>query len=56
LYNSIDEIPAAERETLEKKVFREPLETIWQYCVDFFNERDPEQIERANDNPKRKII
>ena len=54
-YNSIDEIPAKDREVLEKKVFREPLETIWQYCVDFFNERDPEQIERANDNPKRKM-
>lgn len=54
-YNSIDEIPTEEREVLEKKVFREPLETIWQYCVDFFNERDPEQIERANDNPKRKM-
>ena len=54
-YNSIDEISAKEREELEKKIFREPLETIWQYCVDFFNERDPEQIERANDNPKRKM-
>ena len=54
-YNSIDEIPAEERATLEKKIFRAPLETIWQYCVDFFTERDPEQIERANDNPKRKM-
>jgi len=54
-YNSIDEIPAADRKTLEEKVFRAPLETIWQYCIDFFQERDPEQIERAADNPKRKM-
>jgi PfaD family protein len=54
-YNSIDEIPAKERETLEKKIFRAPLETIWQYCIDFFTERDPEQIERAESNPKRKM-
>ena len=54
-YNSIDEIPAAERKTLEEKVFRAPLETIWQNCIDFFQERDPEQIERAKDNPKRKM-
>ena len=54
-YNSIDEIPAAERATLEQKVFKEPLETIWQYCIDFFQARDPEQIERAKDNPKRKM-
>ena len=54
-YNSIDEIPAKERTTLEEKVFRAPLETIWQHCIDFFQERDPEQIERAKDNPKRKM-
>ena len=54
-YNSIEEIPADERANLEKKVFRESLETVWQYCVDFFTERDPEQIERAKNNPKRKM-
>ena len=55
MYNSIDEIPAAERENLEKKVFRKPLEEVWQSCIEFFEERDPEQIERAKDNPKRKM-
>ncbi len=54
-YNSIDEIPAEERKILEEKTFRAPLETIWQNCIDFFQERDPEQIERAKDNPKRKM-
>ena len=54
-YNSIDEIPAEERKTLEEKIFRAPLETIWQSCIDFFQERDPEQIERATNNPKRKM-
>ncbi len=54
-YNSIDEIPDKERADLEKKVFRESLETIWQYCIDFFQQRDPTQIERAQHNPKRKM-
>jgi len=54
-YNSIDEIPTAERAKLEKTVFKKPLEEIWQGCIDFFNERDPKQIERAKDNPKRKM-
>ena len=54
-YNSIDEIPTAEREKLEKQIFKKPLEEIWQGCIDFFNERDPHQIERAKDNPKRKM-
>lgn len=54
-YSSIDEIPAAERTKLEKQIFKKPLEEIWQGCIDFFNERDPHQIERAKDNPKRKM-
>ncbi|MEM8891189.1 MAG: PfaD family polyunsaturated fatty acid/polyketide biosynthesis protein [Bacteroidota bacterium] len=54
-YNSIDEIPAEEREKLEKQVFRKPLEEIWQGCIAFFEERDPSQIERAKGNPKRKM-
>ncbi|MFK8007417.1 MAG: PfaD family polyunsaturated fatty acid/polyketide biosynthesis protein [Saprospiraceae bacterium] len=54
-YNSIDEIPADERAKLEKQIFRKPLEEIWQGCIDFFQQRDPEQIERAQGNPKRKM-
>ncbi|MEO0585471.1 MAG: PfaD family polyunsaturated fatty acid/polyketide biosynthesis protein [Bacteroidota bacterium] len=54
-YNSIDEIPAEERTKLEKQVFRKPLEEIWQGCIEFFEKRDPSQIERAKGNPKRKM-
>ncbi|MEO1383449.1 MAG: PfaD family polyunsaturated fatty acid/polyketide biosynthesis protein, partial [Bacteroidota bacterium] len=54
-YNSIDEIPAEERAKLEKQVFRKPLEEIWQGCIEFFEQRDPSQIERAKGNPKRKM-
>jgi len=54
-YKSIDEIPAAEREKLEKQVFKKPLEAIRQMCIDFFQERDPAQIERAQNNPHRKM-
>lgn len=54
-YNSIEEIPSEEKEKLEKQLFRKPLEEIWQGCIDFFQERDPSQIERAMNNPKRKM-
>ena len=54
-YKSIDEIPAAERENLEKKVFKKTLEEVWQGCIEFFEQRDPEQIERAKNNPHRKM-
>jgi PfaD family protein len=54
-YESIEEIPADEREKLEKQVFKRSLEDIWAETIQFFTERDPEQIARANDNPKRKM-
>jgi len=54
-YDSLEAIPAAERTKLESQVFRKPLETIWRETEAFFQERDPEQLERANQNPKRKM-
>ncbi len=54
-YDSIDDIPTAEREKLEKQTFKKTLEEVWQGCISFFEERDPSQIERAKNNPKRKM-
>ena len=54
-YDSIESIPTEEREKLEKQVFRRDLDEVWAETVKFFNERDPEQIIRANQNPKRKM-
>jgi PfaD family protein len=54
-YDSIDQIPSDERLKLEKQVFQRELEAVWQDTVNFFTERDPVQIERANNNPKRKM-
>ena len=54
-YDSIEQIPADEREKLEKQMFKRDVESIWQDTVKFFTERDPAQIERAQNNPKRKM-
>ncbi|MGF1714007.1 eicosapentaenoate synthase subunit PfaD [Photobacterium chitinilyticum] len=54
-YDSIEAIPADERHKLETQVFRSTLDEIWAGTVAHFNERDPKQIERAQDNPKRKM-
>ncbi len=54
-YDSIEDIPADERQKLENQVFKTSLDSIWDGCVTFFNERDPAQIARATDNPKRKM-
>ena len=54
-YDSLEAIPAAERAKLEGQVFRKPLETVWQETEAFFRSRDPEQLARAQNNPKRKM-
>jgi len=54
-YDSIEAIPTNERTKLEKQIFRQTLDEIWQGCVSFFEERDPDQLTRARQNPKRKM-
>jgi PfaD family protein len=54
-YDAVEQIPVDEREKLEKQVFRRSLDDVWDETVRFFTERDPEQITRANNNPKRKM-
>ncbi|MBD1839013.1 PfaD family polyunsaturated fatty acid/polyketide biosynthesis protein [Coleofasciculus sp. FACHB-64] len=54
-YDSIEEIPLVEREKLEKEIFRKSLESVWEDTVAYFSQRDPDQITRADNNPKRKM-
>jgi len=54
-YDSLENIPAQEREKLESQIFKKDFETIWQETIQFFNERDPRQVERAEANPKEKM-
>lgn len=54
-YESIEEIPAPEREKLETTVFKRSLDSVWEECVKFFSERDPKQIDRALQKPKDKM-
>ncbi len=52
---SIDTIPEDVRAQLEKDVFKAPLEKIWAQTLDFFSQRDPSQIEKAQKNPKQRM-
>jgi len=54
-YDGIEQIPVAERAKLEKQIFQDSLDNIWQQTVEFFQQRDPEVINRAKNNPKRKM-
>lgn len=54
-YNSLAEIPPVELEKLEKQILQNSVDTIWQQTVEFFQKRDPSVIEKAKDNPKKKM-
>jgi trans-AT polyketide synthase, acyltransferase and oxidoreductase domains len=46
-FNSIDELPAKDRETLETSIFKRSLDDVWAETQTFFQQRDPSQIEKA---------
>ncbi|MDX1992342.1 MAG: PfaD family polyunsaturated fatty acid/polyketide biosynthesis protein [bacterium] len=54
-YSGVEDIPQEERDKLEKQVFKRPIDDIWRDTVAYFSERDPDQITRAENNPKRKM-
>jgi PfaD family protein len=54
-YPSLDEIPPAEREKLEKTIFRAPLDEVWRRTRAFFLEREPKQAERGDDDPRHRM-
>ncbi|MEK6258950.1 MAG: PfaD family polyunsaturated fatty acid/polyketide biosynthesis protein [Planctomycetota bacterium] len=54
-YKGLDDIPAGERDWLEKNLFRVPLEEVWRQTVDYFSTRDPAQIEKGQRDPKHQM-
>ncbi|MFN2308785.1 MAG: PfaD family polyunsaturated fatty acid/polyketide biosynthesis protein [Gammaproteobacteria bacterium] len=54
-YASIEAIPAEERNKIEQQIFRQNLDEIWAGTQAFFQARDPDQLTRAENNPKRKM-
>jgi trans-AT polyketide synthase, acyltransferase and oxidoreductase domains len=54
-YAAYDEIPAAQRETLERDFFRCSFDKEWEQTEKFFMQRDPKQVERARKDPKHKM-
>jgi len=54
-YDSLESIPDEIRENLEKKVFRKTIEEVWTDTKSYFEQRDPEQIKRAQQDSKSKM-
>ncbi len=50
-----DSIPQKQRETLERDILRSSFQEAWEQTKNFFYERDPKQIERAEKNPHHKM-
>lgn len=51
-YERFEEIPAGQREILQRDIFRCSFQEEWEQTTAFFNQRDPKQIEIAQNNPK----
>ena len=51
-YNSLSEIPGNIRARLEKDVFQTSLDAVWSDTRAFFQKTDPEEVERAENDPK----
>ena len=54
-YEALEQIPISDRAALEKTVFRMSLDEVWRLTREFFSERDPDQVGRAEGDPKHKM-
>ena len=54
-YGSIEEIPAEQMAKLEKRVFKQSIDSVWQETQNFWNSIDPAMASRMAKNPKKKM-
>jgi trans-AT polyketide synthase/acyltransferase/oxidoreductase domain-containing protein len=54
-HGSMDEIPEKARAKIEKTIFRQPLDEVWANTRAYWADRDPREIERAEQDPRHKM-
>jgi trans-AT polyketide synthase, acyltransferase and oxidoreductase domains len=54
-FESYDQIPAATRTTIERDMLRSSFEAAWQRTREYFESRDPNQIQRAERDQRHKM-
>ncbi len=54
-YDSIEQIPAPERQKIEREIFRAPLEEIWEGTARFFQGRNPAEVAKAQTDPHHRM-
>ncbi|MGW4234444.1 PfaD family polyunsaturated fatty acid/polyketide biosynthesis protein [Streptomyces sp. NPDC004980] len=54
-HSSLEEIPGPLRATIEQDVLRAPFDDIWQRTREFWQQRDPSEIVRAEADPRHRM-
>lgn len=54
-YNSLDEIDAKTKEQVEQRYFMKTFDQVWNETREFFLKEKPDEVEKAEKNPKHKM-
>ena len=54
-YPSFQDIPAADRDRIEKKILKDSFENIWKGTREYFLRVDPSKVPQAEKNPRMKM-
>lgn len=52
---SLDAIPAADRERVEKQIFQRPIDEVWAETERYWQARDPRELEKARREPRHQV-
>lgn len=54
-YPSMDAIPERERKKIEKQLMKRPLAEVWEGTREYWSQRDPRQVEKAERDERHKM-
>ncbi len=54
-HDSLEALPASERAALERQIFGQPLDAVWEETRRYWADRDPKQLQRAEAEPKHRM-
>ena len=54
-YNSLDDVPKADREKVEKTIFLRSFDDVWTETAAYWSARDPREVERAHADAHHKM-
>jgi PfaD family protein len=54
-YNSLDDVPKADREKVEKTILQRSFEDVWTETAAYWSARDPREVERAHADAHHKM-